>query len=101
MTLSAALLVLLVRRAWGPEVTRGMARTLGAVVVAVALAVLVGDLVTRGRSYDGLADAALWGVATGALALVTGLLTVFYGDRTMMGQMRDRGRSRRRGGEGG
>lgn len=99
MTLSAALLVLLVRRSWGQEVTRGMARTLGAVVVAVALAVLVGDLVTRGRTYDGLVGAALWGVGTGALALVAGLATVFYGDRTMMGRMRDRGRSRRRGGE--
>ncbi|WP_162254355.1 lipid II flippase MurJ [Nostocoides sp. Soil756] len=100
MTLSAALLMLMVRRAWGADVTRGMARTLGAVIVAVALAVLVGDLVTRGRTYGGLLDAALWGLATGTLALVTGLLAVFYGDRTMMGQMLRRGRSRRRGGEG-
>ncbi|HMM96026.1 lipid II flippase MurJ [Phycicoccus sp.] len=101
MTLSAVLLVVLVRRAWGPEVSRGLGRTTGALVVALALAVVVGDLVTRGRTYDGLLEAVLWGVAAGLGALLTGALAVFYGDRRMMGEIRDRGRARRRGGDAG
>lgn len=98
MTVAGLSLVLLVRGAWGRDVTRGLARTGGAVVVALALAVVVGDLVSRGRTYDGLADAVLWGLLAGAAALATGMLAVFYGDRTMMGEIRDRGRARRRGG---
>lgn len=100
MTLAAVLLVVLVRRSWAPEVTQGLARTTGAAVVALALALVVGDLVTRGRTYDGLLDAVLWGLAAGGAALMTGLLAVFYGDRRAMGAVRDRGRARRRrGGE--
>ena len=49
MTLAGVALVLLVRRVWGAEVTQGAGRTAGALVVAVALAVAVGDLVTHGR----------------------------------------------------
>ena len=45
MTVSGIALVLLVRRTWGTEVTRGRPHD-GALVVAVALAVAVGDLVT-------------------------------------------------------
>ncbi len=81
--------------------TRGSARTTGAVVVALALAVVVGDLVTRGRTMDGIGSALLVGLGAGAAALVTGVLSVFYGDRTMMGEIRNRGRARRRGGSGG
>ncbi|WP_256378067.1 lipid II flippase MurJ [Phycicoccus sp. HDW14] len=101
MTASAVLLVMLVRRSWGPEVSRGLARTAGALVVALALSLVVGDLVTRGRTYDGLLDAVGWGVLAGVAALVAGLLAVFYGDRRMMGEIRDRGRARRRGGSAG
>lgn len=101
MTASALLLVVLVRRAWGDEVSRGLARTAGALVVALALALVVGDLVTRGRTYDGLLDAVLWGLLAGFAALVAGLMAVFYGDRRMMGEIRDRGRARRRGGSAG
>ncbi|MGG5259772.1 murein biosynthesis integral membrane protein MurJ [Phycicoccus avicenniae] len=101
MTASALLLVVLVRRAWGPEVSRGLGRTAGALVVALALALVVGDLVTRGRTYDGLLDAVLWGLAAGGAGLVVGLLAVFYGDRRMMGEIRERGRARRRGGSAG
>ncbi len=101
MTASAVLLVVLVRRSWGPEVSRGVARTAGALVVALALALVVGDLVTRGRTYDGLLDAVLWGLLAGFAALVAGLMAVFYGDRRMMGEIRDRGRARRRGGSAG
>lgn len=97
MVLAGVALTALVRRTWGTEVTRGAARTAGAVVVALALAVVVGDLLTRGRTYSGLLDAVLWGVAAGLAALVTGALAVFYGDRRMMGEIRERGRARRRG----
>ncbi len=99
MTLAGVALVLLVRRAWGPEATRGIGRTTGAVVVALALAVAVGDVVSRGRTYDGLLEAVLVGLAAGAAALLTGVLAVFYGDRSMMGEIRDRGRARRRRGD--
>ncbi len=101
MVLAGVALTALVRRTWGAEVTRGAARTAGAVVVALALAVVVGDLLTRGRTYAGLLDAVLWGLAAGLAALVTGVLAVFYGDRTMMGEIRERGRARRRGGSQG
>ena len=70
-------------------------------LLALALALVVGDLVTRGRTYDGLLDAVLWGLLAGFAALVAGLMAVFYGDRRMMGEIRDRGRARRRGGSAG
>ncbi|GGL25320.1 virulence factor MviN [Phycicoccus endophyticus] len=98
MTLAGVALVLLVRRVWGSEVTRGLGRTAGAVVVALALAVVVGDLVTHGRTYDGVLDTVVWGVVAGGAALLTALLAVFYGDRAMMGEIRERGRAARRGG---
>lgn len=98
MTVAGLLLVLLVRRAWGREATRGAGRTAGAVIVALALAAAAGDVVTRGRSMDGLLEAVLVGVAAALAALVAGLLAVFYGDRRMMGEIRDRGRARRRAG---
>ena len=98
MTVAGAALVLLVRSIWGREVTAGLGRTLGAVVVALALAVVVGDLVTHGRSYDGLLEPVGYGIAAGAAALLTGLVAMFYGDRTMMREIRERGRARRTGG---
>lgn len=98
MTVSAVLLVVLVRREWGSEVTRGLGRTTGALVVAVALATVAGDVVLRGRTLDGVAPALLWGVAAGLVALLVGALTIFYGDRTMMAEIRERGRARRRAG---
>ena len=101
MTLSAVLLVLLVRRSWGPEVTAGAGRTTGALVVAVALAVAVGDLVTRGRTIESLPEAVLVGAAAGAVALVVGVVALSIGDREMMSQVLRRGRSRRRGGSQG
>ncbi len=69
--------------------------------MGLALAVLVGDLVTHGRTYGGLGDALLWGVLAGAAAALVAVLTVFYGDREMMGAVRERGRARRRGGDAG
>ncbi len=98
MTVSGVALVLLVRRTWGPGVTQGAGRTTGALVVAVALAVAVGDLVTHGRQLDTLPEAVLVGVAAGAVALVVGVVALSIGDREMMSQVLQRGRSRRRGG---
>jgi len=101
MTLSGVLLVLLVRRTWGAEVTQGAGRTSGALVVAVALAVAAGDLVTHGRTFDSLPEAVLVGAAAGAVALVVGVVALSIGDREMMSQVLQRGRSRRRGGSQG
>ncbi len=101
MTVSGVALVLLVRRTWGPGVTQGVGRTTGALVVAVALAVAVGDLVTHGRQLDTLPEAVLVGAAAGAVALVVGVVALSIGDREMMSQVLQRGRSRRRGGSSG
>ena len=101
MTVSGIALVLLVRRTWGNEVTRGAGRTTGALVVAVALAVAVGDLVTHGRTLDSLPEAVAIGVAAGAAALVVGVVVLSIGDREMMSQVLQRGRARRRGGSQG
>ena len=47
MTVSALALALLVRRAWGSAALAGAGRTLGAAVVAAAVAIAVGDTVAR------------------------------------------------------
>lgn len=100
MTLAGVGLVLLVRRTWGPAATRGAARTTGALVVAVALAVVAGDLVTRGRPLDDLLEAVVVGVVAGFVALVAGVVALALGDRRMMGEVLRRGRARRHGGSG-
>ncbi|HSO65737.1 MAG TPA: lipid II flippase MurJ [Ornithinibacter sp.] len=97
MTASGIALVLLVRRTWGAEVTRGAGRTGGALVVAVALAVVAGDLVTRGRPMDDMLEAVLVGAGAGLLALMVGVVALSIGDRTMMSQVLQRGRARRHG----
>ena len=96
MTVSGVALVLLVRRTWGPMATAGAGRTTGALVVAAALAVVVGDLVTRARPMDDLLEAVLVGVVAGALALLAGVVTLAVGDRSMMSEVLHRGRARRR-----
>ena len=98
MTLSGVALVLLVRRTWGPDATRGSGRTSGALVVAAAVAVMVGSLVTHNRPMDDLAETLLVGLAAGFAALMAGVVTLAIGDREMMSQVLQRGRSRRRGG---
>ena len=81
--------------------TRGAGRTVGALVVAVALAVAAGDVVTRGRPMDDLLEAVLVGAGAGALALFVGVVALSIGDREMMTQVLQRGRARRRGGDQG
>ena len=98
MTVAGVALVLLVRRTWGPMATAGAGRTTGALVVAAAFAVVVGDLVTRARPMDDLLEAVLVGVVAGALALLVGVVTLAMGDRSMMVEVLQRGRARRRAG---
>lgn len=68
MTVTAVALVLLVRREWGALALAGSGRTLRSAVVAIALALAVGDVLARS-----LAAASLWGAlaAGGFVALVT------------------------------
>lgn len=98
MTLAAVGLVLLVRGTWGSQATAGTGRTAGVLVLAIAVSLLVGDLVTRGRTMDTLLTAVLWGLAAGLAALMAGVVTLALGDRAMMGEALRRGRSRRHGG---
>jgi len=99
MTVSGIALVVLVRRTWGAGVTQGAGRTSGALVVAVALAVVAGDLVTHGRALDDLLEAVLVAAAAGLVALMVGVVALSVGDRAMMSQVLQRGRARRHGGE--
>lgn len=98
MTIAAVGLVLLVRGTWGSQATAGTGRTAGVLVLAIAVSLLVGDLVTRGRTMDTLLTAVLWGLAAGLAALMAGVVTLALGDRAMMGEALRRGRSRRHGG---
>jgi putative peptidoglycan lipid II flippase len=68
MTATALVLVVLVRGAWGEQALQGSGRTLRSAVVAVALALAVGDVIARA-----LAATSLWGsLAVGVLvALAT------------------------------
>ena len=97
MTVSAAVLALLVRGAWGPEAVRGAGRTLGAAVVSVAVGLAVGDTVARGLSPDSLWSALGSGVVVGLVTLVAYLGVMMVADRRAMTALRERGRNRRRG----
>jgi putative peptidoglycan lipid II flippase len=97
MTLSAVVLVLLVRSAWGPEALQGSGRTLGAAVVGIALALAVGDALARGLHAESMGAAALDGLVVGLVTATVYLVVMLVGDRTAMTALRERGR-RRRGG---
>ena len=97
MTVSAVVLGLLVRRAWGVEATHGSGRTLGAAVVAVAVALGVGDLVSRALSADSVWSALGSGFTVALATLATYLVVMAVADRSTLKGLRDRGRSRRRG----
>jgi putative peptidoglycan lipid II flippase len=97
MTLSGVVLVLLVRRAWGAEATRGSGRTLGAAVVAMAVALAVGDAVSRGLPVSSLWAALGSGVVVAAVTLAAYLAVMMIGDRAAMTAVRQRGRARRKG----
>ena len=97
MTVSAAVLALLVRSAWGPEAVQGSGRTLGAAVVAVAVGLAVGDTVARGLSPDSLWSALGTGLLVGLVTLLAYLGVMMVADRKAMTALRERGRARRRG----
>ena len=97
MTVSAALLTLLVRLAWGVEAVQGAGRTLGAAVVAVAVGLAVGDTVARGLSPDSLWSALGSGLLVGLVTLLAYLGVMMVADRKAMQALRQRGRSRRKG----
>lgn len=97
MTVSAGVLALLVRAAWGPEAVQGAGRTLGAAVVAVAVGLAVGDTVARGLSPDSLWSALGSGLVVGLVTLLAYLGVMMVADRKAMKALRERGRSRRKG----
>ncbi|WP_162259381.1 murein biosynthesis integral membrane protein MurJ [Phycicoccus sp. Soil803] len=97
MTVSAAVLALLVRSAWGPEAVQGSGRTLGAAVVAAAVGLAVGDTVARGLSPDTLWSALGSGLLVGLVTLLAYLGVMMVADRKAMTALRERGRARRRG----
>jgi putative peptidoglycan lipid II flippase len=97
MTVSAAVLALLVRSAWGVEAVQGAGRTLGSAVVAVAVGLAVGDTVARGLSPDSLWSALGSGLLVGLVTLVAYLGVMMVADRRAMQALRERGRSRRKG----
>lgn len=97
MTVSALVLVLLVRTAWGPEATEGAGRTLGAAIVAIAVGLAVGDTLARALSADSLWSALGSGLVVGLVTLLVYLGVMMVADRKAMMALRARGRSRRRG----
>lgn len=98
MTLSAIALALLVRRAWGPEALRGTGRTLAAAVVALAVALAVGDAATHSMTPSGLWSSLGTGALGAAVAVVAYLVVMAVADRRAVAALRERGRARRRGG---
>ena len=97
MTVSAAVLTLLVRSAWGVEAVQGAGRTLGAAVVAVAVGLAVGDTVARGLSPDSLWSALGSGLLVGLVTMLADLGVMPVADRRAMRALRQRGRSGRKG----
>jgi putative peptidoglycan lipid II flippase len=97
MTLSAAVLALLVRRAWGPEALVGSGRTLGAALVGVAVGFGVGDAAARSMQPEGALSALAAGLAVAVLSGLAYLLVMVVGDRRSITALRERGRRRRRG----
>jgi putative peptidoglycan lipid II flippase len=98
MTLSAGVLVLLVRRSWGVEALAGSGRTLGSAVVAVAVALAAGDAVARSMDDDGLWAALGSGITVALVTLAAYLAVMAVGDRATIRRLRERGRKRRTGG---
>lgn len=97
MTLSAVVLGMLVRRAWGRDATAGSGRTLGAAVVAVAVALAVGDVVSRAMPATSVWTALGSGLTVALATLTTYLLVMSVADRSTIKRLRERGRSRRGG----
>jgi putative peptidoglycan lipid II flippase len=95
MSLSGAVLALLVRRAWGSEATRGAGRTLGAAVVAAAVAAGVGDAIAFYWAPEGLAGAVASGAGVAVIVVGVYLAVMLVADRRAMRSAIERGRQRR------
>jgi putative peptidoglycan lipid II flippase len=95
MTLSAVVLGVLVRRAWGAEATRGASRTLAAVVVAAAVAAGVGDLVAFYWDASGMAEAVAAGLVVAAVVGLLYVAVMAVADRRAVQAAVARGRRRR------
>ena len=95
MTGSAIVLSLLVRREWGPGALSGTGRTLGAAVVAAAIAIAIGDTLTHFLDTTGVLGSLGAGVLVGGLTMVVHVLGMSVMDRAGVQELRDRGRRRR------
>jgi putative peptidoglycan lipid II flippase len=97
MTVSAGVLVLLVRGAWGAGALAGSGRTLGAAVVGVALSLAVGDALAHQLQGTSLWSALASGLTVAVVTIGVYLVAMLVGDRSTMNALRERGRRRRRG----
>lgn len=96
MTFSAMALAFLVQRSWGPVALAGCGRTAGAAIVAVAVAIAVGDTVERVVSWNGLVGSLLAAVVVAVVTMGVHVGVMALADRSGMHALRDRGRQRRR-----
>ncbi|KGN42530.1 virulence factor MviN [Knoellia aerolata DSM 18566] len=96
MTTSAVVLGVLVRREWGSGALAGSGRTIGAAVVAAAVAIAVGDSVARVIDAPGVLGALFTGVVVGGLTMVVHVLVMSLADRSLVQELRERGRRRRK-----
>ncbi|EAP99353.1 uncharacterized membrane protein putative virulence factor-like protein [Janibacter sp. HTCC2649] len=95
MTFSAIALAFLVRRSWGSVALEGSGRTAASAIVAVAVAIAVGDTVERLVTWDGLLGSILAGVVVAVVTMGAHLAVMAVADREGMRALRDRGRRRR------
>lgn len=96
MTASAIALAFLVRQAWGSTALAGAGRTLGAAIVAVALAIAVGDTVERMLDWSGIVGSLMAGIVVAVVTMAVHLGVMALADRSGMQAIRERGRQRRR-----
>lgn len=100
MTVSALALALLVLRHWGAEALAGAGRTLGAAVVAAAVAIAAGDTVARLMDGSGLLGSVVAGVVIAVVTMGVHLVVMSFADRAGFREIVERGRRRRQGRRG-
>lgn len=97
LAVAALGLGVLVRRSWGAESVAGAGRSLGAIIVGVALSLAVADLVVAGWRPTTLVGVIGWGSAAALVAAVAFISAVALADRDLVRSLRERGRARRQG----
>lgn len=95
MTVSALALVVLVLRHWGADALSGTGRTVGAAVVAAAVAIAAGDTVSRLMDGSGLMGSLVAGVVIAVVTMGVHLVVMSFADRTGFREIVQRGRRRR------